>query len=424
MTHKIKILKRFIKRNKNSEKIILISFILIFIFVRSIYFTKYLNFSLDQATFSLKSLEIYTNKTLTLIGPSLSLNLNGRHIFQSSITYYFQLIFLMLGNFDPIYSSYIFMMFCSIMIIPLYFGVKLLINKNIAFTVIIIYTFLPYFIDYTRFLWSPNYQLSLIPGLLLFMGLFKAKQKTLYFFIISLFSALLIQIHYIFIAISLGILLYYLLTIKKKVLYLLIYFLGHLIGLTPIIFFEIRNHFYNLNTAVLFIKNYKQVLESNSGASSHYLLPFSLFAIIIFLSFVKNIINFKFNIIIALFLLTITLNLYSKKPENAYGMAQDWNYLNEKKVYDIIRAENLNSYNIANLVYDTKANVQVYLHAKNGVKIENENYETNKYLFVINNGDGYMNNGAYEVNRFKPSVEINKWPLNSIYTLYLLKRAI
>jgi len=407
---------------KKEEKVILVILIVAFVFIRSIHFSNYLNFSLDQATFSLKSLEIFKNKTITLIGPSVSLNFNGRHIFQSSFTYYFQLLFLMLGHFDPIYSSYLFMVFCALMIIPLYFGVKFLTNKNIATGTVIIYSLLPYFIDYTRFLWSTNFQISLMPGLLCLMGLFKTKKNVICLLFISFYSALLIQIHYVFIPISFAILCYFLLTVNKKIYHASIYVLGHLLGLLPIFIFEIRNHFYNFNTAILFLKNYKQVLQSSSGELSHSFLPFSLFLIIIILSVANKIISSKVNILLALFLLTISISIYFKNPTNAFGMAKNWNYPDEKKVYDIIRGEKLNNYNIANLVYDTKANVQVYLHVKNGVKIENNNYETNKYLFVISKGSKYMQDGAYEVNRFRPSVEMKKWPINEVYTLYLLKR--
>lgn len=414
--------KKIINKFQSSEIIILIIFVLIFILIRSIHFSSYLNFSLDQATFSLKSLEIFTNKTVTLIGPSLSLNLNGRHIFQGPFTYYFQLIFLIIGRFDPIMASYSFMIFCSIMIIPLYFGVKLLINKNCALTMIIIYSLFPIFINYTRFLWSPNYQLSLIPGLIYIMGLLKTKQTKIYFLAISIYSAILIQIHYLFLPISIGIFVFYLFKTKRKIYYSFVFIIGHMVGLAPIILFEARNNFYNLRTAVLFLQNFDEVLKSSRSVSSHYFLAFSLFFFIIILSLLKQLISFKFNILLCLFLLTISLSIYSSKPANAFGMAKDWNYLGEKKVYDIIRSENLQNYNIVNLIYDTKANVQVYLHAKNSVKIENENYESNKYLFVMTSGTNYMNDGAYEVNRFKPSSEIKKWTINNIYTLYLLKR--
>src|SRR3989344_4502704 len=93
------------------------------IFIRSINFAEHLNFSYDQGWGSTTVLEIWRNKEITLVGPGSSLIAENKEILQGSVIYYFQLIFLLVGGFDPVVSSYAFMLFCSLMIVPLYFGV-------------------------------------------------------------------------------------------------------------------------------------------------------------------------------------------------------------------------------------------------------------------------------------------------------------
>ena len=114
--------------------------------------------------------------------------------------------------------------------------------------------------------------------------------------------------------------------------------------------------------------------------------------------------------------------MYSVKPSHAFGMAHDWNYLMEKKAYEIIKSQNVSNFNVVNLGYDTVAAVQKYFLIRDGVKGNWEDYYHNKYLFLITNKQDYMKNPAYEVNSFQPSRVVKTWKLNATYTLILLQR--
>src|SRR6185295_5498478 len=183
------------------EKLIIAFFILLFIVVRSVNFSYHLNFTNDQALFSTKALEILDTRNLVLIGPPISINLNGRQVFQGPATYYETLFFLILGNFDPVSSSFAFTIFCALMIIPLFYGVKFLLNKQIALIMVLTYSLLPFYVNYTRFLWNPNFQFSLLPILILLMGLYKKDPTKSKFFLISLLLGILFQYHFQFILI-------------------------------------------------------------------------------------------------------------------------------------------------------------------------------------------------------------------------------
>src|SRR5581483_9215919 len=117
-----------------------------------------------------------------LIGPRFTLEYNGRFMFFGPASYYFQTPFMLLGNFDPVISSFLFTLFAALMIIPLYIGVNNLAGKRTAELMIIIFSLLPFFINYSNFLWNPNFQFVLLPILVWLMGRLRQNSTRLNFF--------------------------------------------------------------------------------------------------------------------------------------------------------------------------------------------------------------------------------------------------
>ncbi len=189
------------------------------------------------------------------------------------------------------------------------------------------------------------------------------------------------------------------------------------------VLFELRNNFYNFQTLFLYIKNIDKVFKVKSNVFvSYYFLNIYIFILIIVTNLIKKYITNRKLVFLILSLLVIDLFMYGRIPKHAFGMEEDWNYLNEEKVYKIIRNENITNYNIVNLGYDTVAVVQKYLHRKDGIRYNFEDYYNNKYLFVVSKYKNFMENPAYEVNTFKPSRIVKKWEINNTYKLYLLER--
>ena len=244
----------FYKKIKK-EKVYIFLIILLGLIIRSLNFSYFLNFSTDQALFATKSLEIWKNKEITLVGPPISYSYFGRNLFQGSITYYFQLLFLLPAKFDPIISSYLFMIFSVFMGIPLYYGVKILISKKSALLILILYNFLPFYIDYSRFLWNPNFQFSLTPLLILFMGFFKKENKSFLLFTVGFLAGLLSLFHYQYLIIIFGLGIYYFFIKKNSLRNLFMFLVGIIGGFLPMIVFELKNNFYNLQTLFFYLNN-------------------------------------------------------------------------------------------------------------------------------------------------------------------------
>src|SRR3989344_8644814 len=435
---------------KKTEIILLFLFLCLFIGIRTVNFTKYLNFSFDQAWGSTRVLEIWRNKEITLVGPGSSIAVNGKQILQGSINYYFTLIFFLLGNFDPIVSSYLFMLFTGLMIIPLYFGVKNLFNKNVAFFIVIIYSLLPLYIDFSKFFFGPSVQFSLMPLMILFMGLYNKTKKLLYFFLIFFLIGVESQFHFAFLLIFFILFFYYAFMsvwqprqrrgrpeskllldsgqafrlnasqAEARVTKTFLSILTFLIGFSPIIIFELKNNFYNIRVFLEYLKN--QPSLSNFQLHRHRYLSISLITLILLTPVYKKYLSRSLLILLTILLLTIDLYLYLPKPKQAFGMAKNWNFLLEKKAYNIIKKENLKDFNVANLIYDNLSVVIKYQMKRDNYLINFDDYYHNKYLFVIDKNEANISkNPAYEIQTFSPRKKLKQWKLNDSYNLYLFE---
>jgi len=377
-------------------------------------------------------MKLWEDKKITLIGNQItSIKLGLRMIFQGPFVYYFMLLFLIPANFDPIIASYLFTIFCSLMIFPLYFGIKTLIGKRSALIITIIYCFSPYYLEYTRFLWNPNSQLALIPLLLFLMAKLKENKSWIFVLLVSILLGLMLQLHYQFILVILGLFVYYIFIEKFSLKQISLFSLGIILGISPLILFELRNNFYNLNTIYLFITNWKDVERVASSSIPHYYLSTSFFVIILVLYLFRNVIE-KLNkklFIYGVFILGILLFTYSAsinfhKPTSSFwASVANWNYQNDFKIYENIKKTGIEKdFNIANLAYDAKSMVVKYLLKRDKYDINYDDYYGNKYLFVISKPNVYEKDPAYEVDFFKPRKLLQTWKINNFYEMYLLER--
>jgi len=417
-------MKKLIKNDFPFLLLIFIGFILI----RSLHFVDFLNWSQDQAECGMAALDIWQNKKLTLIGPQISATFEGRLLFQGPITYYLFLIFLLAGSWNPVKASYFFMLFASFLIFPLFYGVKKLTNKKVAYLTVLIYSFIPYYINYTRFLWNSTLQLTFSILFIYFFSFYQKSKNLKYFFISSFFLGLLFQFHYQFILIILIFFIYFLFFKKISIKEWFIFILGIILGFSPLIIFELKHQFYNTKTAILFIKNWSRVDKPGNLNMPHYYLTLSFLSLIFISNKFKNFINkikWKFIIILGIILFFTSLFKNIKKPSQSYwAPAKDWKYSMEEKAYQIIKKQPIKkNFNVADLsYYNTKAAVIKYFLKRDNFSINFDDYYQNRYLYVISKNNEYQNTLSYEVAFFKPRKLIKKWHLQNDFYLYLFER--
>jgi hypothetical protein len=417
-------MKKIIK----NDFIVLLLIFIGFILIRSFHFVDFLNWSQDQAECGMAALDIWRNKKLTLIGPQISATFEGRLLFQGPITYYLFLIFLLAGSWDPVKASYLFMLFASFLIFPLFYGVKKLTNKKVAYLTVLIYSFIPYYINYTRFLWNSTLQLTFSILFIYFFSFYQKSKNLKYFFISSFFLGLLFQFHYQFILVILSFFIYFLFLKKISIKEWLIFIVGIILGFSPLIIFELKHQFYNTKTAILFLKNWSMVDKPGNFTMPHYYLTLS-FLFLIFSSYkFKNLINeikWKFIIILGIILFFTGLFKNIKKPNQSYwAPAKGWQYSMEEKAYQIIKKQPIKkNFNVADLsYYNTKAAVIKYFLKRDNFSINFDDYYQNRYLYVISKNNEYENALSYEVAFFKPRKLIKKWHLQNDFYLYLFER--
>lgn len=412
------------KQNLIKEIIALILVLAVFISIRSVHFSQRFNFSTEQALFASKSLELWKQKKIEFLGPPISYRYNGRYLFQGSITYYAMLPFLILGQFDPVRSSYFFMLFCGFMLFPLYTGVRYLSGKKSAWIVVIGYSMLPLYVNYTMFFWNPNLQMAFTPLLILLLGLHKQLRNRYLLMLSGVVSGVLLLFHYQFVLVILLLLAYIFFLCEKSIKNVILFLLCAIIGFSPMLLFEVRNHFYNTQTLILFLQHFNEVFgKKGTTLNDYYFLSIFLVCAAIGLYMIRKYISRQYIVIFFTTLFIIDAFLYYKVPENAFGMAKDWNFDQEMKTSLIIRSQNVNNFNIANTIYDTPAAVQKYLLQIAGQEDKlAKDYWRNKYLFVLSSSAEFRNDSAYEVRYFRPSVIRKKWGINKTYSLYLVER--
>ncbi len=308
----------------------------------------------------------------------------------------------------------------ALTIIPLYYGVKLLHGKKAAIFIVLLYTLLPYFIDFTRFFFGPIYQITFLSIMILFMGLYKKFKKKLHLFLLFFFAGILFQFHFQALIVAIILFAYYLWKSNKKLLTAVIAVAGLIIGASPIIVFELKNQFYNTKVFLEYLKFAKK--PSDFFFIPHRYLSISLLLLIVTVPFYKKLITTKKLFIIGIVLFIIDLFLYLPLPKTAFGMSKNWNYPTEKKAYQIIKKERLKDFNIVNHIYDNKSVVIKYHLKLDKYPIDYDDYYHNKYLYVISNTDKIFKDPAYEINTFQPNKELKKWKLNNYYNLYLFQR--
>lgn len=414
------------KKLKVNPLLVAIGFVVIFILARIVHFEQALNFSFDQADVSIRALELFQNKELTFTGPVASINYQGHHLIQGALIYYSQLAFLIIGGFDPVKSSMAFMLFSSMSAAALFYGVKKIANLRSAIAVTAVYCLLPFFINYSRFFWNVNFVLTLTPYFILMFGFYLQTRTLVRIFLTGLVLGILIQFHYQVVLAILAVLIFLVRFVKISFKEFMVWVLGVGVGMFPVLAFELRSGFYNFQTATAILAHLSEVEVVSGGGilrSPHYFLAIVLMLLTMLAYLIRR--RITNNHLILLFLGLVVLFSIQILPlrNTAFGMSQNWNYPSEKKVFEtIIKSGIIGDYNVTNLVYDSRATTIKYLLKRADVQIDYDDYYRNRFLFVVDRDERFVDNEAYEINNFRPFRIVDVWVINDVYKLFLLER--
>lgn len=356
--------------------------------------------SYDESRDLIAERQIITQHKITLIGPEMIIG-SEKTFYFGPLHYYLMAPALHVSQYNPIGPSVwtaILGVFTTVVIY--------LMTRNVYAG--LFYAVFPITVIFNRWSWNPN-TVPLFIALSLFL---LSKRK---FILTGIFLGFAIQLHFTAL-LALALIVPYLISSKEKLKCYIYLFTGVVIGVSPLIMFDLRHDFYNF-------KNVMAVLQSSSslgrGLSWHYFLwsfPF--------LSLVIARLNKSLGIVIVSVCFGISVWwLILQKPDiirNPQTIA---------KISSIIASDqkkSVSNFNVATLTdADTRATSYRYFLDLYGLKpLSVLEYSVADHLYVISydNPVQILYNQTYEVSSFHPKRVSKFWKFGN-ENIYRLERS-
>jgi len=406
----------------------------LFLFVRLYNFTENLNFGTDQGMGMLEIYNLYQQKKITLISQTgSSMTVHGRYFYFGSALYYIFMPFLILFHWDPVYVSAVMVFFQLAIFILLYQTIKKKFKNSLpAIIFAVIFAVTPVAVNYGRFFWSPNFMVVLSSVVLYLLLLIKRKKSnTILFLLTGFFLGLGFQIHYSFFLTMLVTGIWLIFTRQINLKKILLLSTGFLLGISPLIIFELRHNFYNLQTLWF----YFTIKEASRTAPLfqphlHYflnLLPFIFFVICYLLSVIFR--KLKYPVYLLLIGYTVwSMQFFLPKPSHGFMMVDGWNFAGEKKAAEIILSEKPpKNYNVVDILTgDTRSMAIRYLLTIGGsAPMGVTEYPSGNVLFITSKLPIWeiLKGSLWEIDCIKPVKLVKSWEIQNGIYLYQVEKA-
>lgn len=292
-----------------------------------------MNFSMDQGTEMLRAWEIWKNKEITMLGPTASPEVNGRHFFNGSVVYYWLVGLGLLTRWEPVGIAWGLAIMSLISLGFWWLAVRSCWGEKTAWIMVLIWTLLPKAIDFGPLIWNPN-MLLILTGPIAF---FWTKRN---YVGLGIMLGLALQCHFqaglIIILIGITMMLR-----KCGGIEWLKIIVGGIVGYAPLLIFDIRNNFYNIKT----LGEWLVTPKKDFGVQEFYFLEFLPLLVALVAKFLTKNKSLIRLVIIGLLSWSIYEVGFLKQ---AKGMATDWRYIDLKKTGEIIKKEAGNNFNIVN----------------------------------------------------------------------------
>jgi hypothetical protein len=414
-----------------NKKIFIIGLILIsffYLFIRLYNLNNLIGFRLDQGVHLLETKAMFDSGKISLIGPMVtSKSFEGRNFFIGSNYYYVLGAIGLVGHWEPLIITRIFIFLEFIFYLFFIFWLKRKFNLFWALLIFLFVAISPYLIIHSRFFWNPHLLIPLAILTLFFTDKYFIKNQIKYLFLAAFFWGFAFACHY---SAVFWLLWFLFILIKSRQwlnfrLYLAV-FSGFILGNLPFFIFEIRHSFYN--TKALFYV----LLNSSQGGdlTSHYFI-FSLliFFIFVFLSLLiqikKKFVSNPILILILIFLFLFQIKIF--KDYSSLNSISGWNYPEQQKVVELILKDGCpQDFNVAATIQgDTRFYDLRYLLALRSCNpLPVEAYPQAQKLFLVAPVDRPVESETvWEVSSFKPFEIKQKTAINERVILFELDKA-
>ena len=383
----------------------LISFL--YLYFRFYNLDNLIGFRLDQAVHLSETKSIFDSKNISLIGPMVtSKSFEGRNFFIGSNYYYVLGIMGLIGRWDPLTITSLFIFLGFIFYLFFIYFLKRKFNSFWALLTFLFIASSPYLVIHSRFFWNPHLLIPLSILTLLFSEKYFFKKQIKYLFLAAFFWGFAFACHYS--AVFFGLFFIFAFIKARQILNLKSYLAviaGFIIGNLPFFIFEVRHSFYNTKTLFYVLARSSQ----GGDLTSHYfvfpLLIFAIFFLLFLLSQIKK--KFISNMMLIIFL--ISLFLIQIKVFRNYGpwdIIQGWNYSEQKKVVELIVKDGCpQDFNVAATIQgDTRFyDLRYLLSLENCNPMSVDAYPQSQKLFLVAPSNRPVKSeSVWEVSSFRP----------------------
>src|SRR3989344_2459595 len=365
--------------------------------VRFYNYPQRINFSAEQGL-ALGTSADYVKEKFTLLGQRTFLRTTSKgHILFSGSLYNYSLIpLLLIFRYQPLPITAVFTMLNFLTGLTVYLLVKKMLGYKIAFTSLILFMFSDVMIQHSLHIWILDY-IPLISILSIYLiWRYKIYKKKSLLLLLGVLSGIgfNLEYFYLFTIFLIAVLLF--LFSRRKLLDLVIYIVGLILGNWTMVIFDLRHDFYYFKTLWQYFLDALNNPGQSQISSYHFLQFWPIFFIILAI-LINRISEINKYLGIGILSAYLFFNLFSPKVSfsKAVGMSEGLNY---KKIYlaaKTIAQNNPSSFNLVNLPdsdfrsYSLRYLVK-YIFGKNPANMEN--YKDVNNLYVLSRSNFQLNN--------------------------------
>jgi hypothetical protein len=411
----------------NIKKLLLILIIVMALFVRFYRFEDRITFDSEQGR-SLIVSGNYIKEKPSLLGQELfRITQSGHKLFSGAIFNYSLVPLQILFKYNPLSITAYFALLNIATGVFLFWVVKKMFNYEVAAVSLTLFLFNSLMINHSMFIWILNY-LPLIGTLILYEAyLLYKKPKLIYSFILGILLGVGINFHYVMIPFAVLLALYTLWRSKKKIITIVVYMIGLIVGNLPMILFDLRHNFYHVTTLFEYLKE-SFGLTGQAGLSYYHF--FELWPVLVILGALIVLYIYRKSRLIGISMIGIYiyLNLTSRwvsfsKPA---GMLPGLTYFKVILAAETIARDNPNDFNVTVLFgFDARGFILryplefMYNHKPMGV----EDYPKAKSLYILaENGYNFASSGRWELESFPLDKAVKLKAIDDRYSVYKINK--
>jgi len=399
--------------------------IALFFFLRLYRLPDRLNFYRDTADLLGMTREVWQQKKITALGPMvLTTEVDGRSVFYGSFYIYATLPLALITNWHPLNMSALVALAQFVAIALASIALSKRVGRGLGFLFFLFGATFPAFVNYSNWVWNPNYGMILTFLAIFALEKILKKPKPIYFILLGFVTGLTLQLHWLYWLVVPLFALYIL--ARYKIKNLLFFILGVGVGNAPFFIFEMRNNFYNTRTILYIMQNFGN-RASGFHLQEHYYLIFFPFLPYFAVSLIgkqkkwRGLLKSMLLVIVALSLIASGQRSLAGQP---FGILEWWGYKDQLKTVEIIASQGEEYYNVASLIYgDTREYPIRFLLEQKGQKIMPvDAYARTNTLYVISR-DNPLGHSVWEIDSIKPGKTTKVWEINSEVRLYKIERS-